>query len=212
MSVAEWHDEVIGKKVVENLKKNGFDAVYYSEREKAVEHVLSFISPGIKVGIGGSMTLTELNIPDRAALKGADVLDHNIPGLSREEKREIRRQQLICDLFLSGTNALTLDGYLVNVDGVGNRVAAMTFGPKKVVIVAGMNKICRDVEAGFERIKSIASPRNNKRLSIANPCISNGVCTDCQGETRICRIYSVIKKKPMDTDITVVLIGEDLGY
>ncbi|MTI80381.1 MAG: lactate utilization protein [Firmicutes bacterium] len=212
MSTQEWHNDALGNKVVEALKKNEFDAVYFSNREQAVEHVLSYISGGNKVGIGGSMTLNELQLPKKAADKGAEVLNHNLPDLSAEEKNEIRRQQLICDVFLSSTNALTLDGHLVNIDGVGNRVAAMTFGPKKVVVVVGINKVSKNVHAALDRIKLIASPKNNKRLGLANPCATTGVCSDCQSKSRTCRAYSIMKKKPLASDITVVVVGESLGY
>jgi len=212
MNVQDWHREALARQVVEKLKINGFDAVYFSSRQEAVEHVLSYINSGTVVGIGGSMTLVELGIPDLAQAKGAQVLNHNLSGLSPEEKLEIRRRQLVSDVFLCSSNGITLDGCLVNVDGAGNRVAALTFGPKKVVVVAGVNKICRDVEAAFDRVKTTASPMNNKRLNRPNPCTVTGVCADCQGKTRICRIYSVIKKLPMGADITVVMVGEDLGY
>lgn len=212
MSVQSWHNDTLGNRVVQSLKKNFFDAIYFPNREEAVRHVLGFIVPGATVGIGGSMTLSEMNIPNLARDKGALVLNHNLPELSLEEKMNIRRKQLVCDVFLSSTNALTLDGYLVNIDGVGNRVAAITFGPKKVVIVAGVNKISKDVHAAFERIQLAAAPPNNKRLDYPNPCVTTGSCVNCQGETRICRIYSILKKKPMLTDITVVVVGEALGY
>ncbi|WP_031513550.1 lactate utilization protein [Desulfofalx alkaliphila] len=212
MNIAQWHRDKLGKVVVEKLKKNLFDAVYFSNKEQAVEFVLDKIKPGDKVGIGGSVTLVELKIPKLAEAKGAQLLNHNLPGLSAEQKLEIRRQQLLSDVFLSSSNALTLDGYLVNIDGAGNRVAAMTFGPKKVIVVVGVNKICKNVHAAFERIQLIASPQNNKRLGYPNPCVDTGSCIDCQTETRICRIYSVMKKKPLTTDLTVVVVGEELGY
>jgi len=212
MSVNQWHNETLGQKVVEALRKNNFDAVYFDNKEDAVEHVLKFISPGMKVGMGGSMTLKELDILSKIEAKGAQILNHNLPGLTEEEKLKIRRQQLVSDVFLTSTNALTLDGYLVNVDGTGNRVSAMTFGPKKVLVLTGVNKIVKDTHAALQRIQLIASPKNNKRLGYPNPCVKTGTCMDCQGKTRICNIYSILKRKPSKTDITVVVIGENLGY
>lgn len=212
MNVNSWHNDLLGQRVVEALKKNDFDAVYFSSREEAVKYMLDLIPAGAFVGFGGSVTLGELSISEKALAKGAKVLDHNKPGLSPEEKMEIRRRQLVSDVFLSSTNALTLDGCLVNIDGAGNRVAAMTFGPKKVVVVAGINKICRDTTDAFTRIQTVASPRNNKRLGLSNPCTVSGTCEDCRAKTRICRAYSVMKKKPMLTDMTVIIIGENLGY
>lgn len=202
----------MGKRVVEALRKNNFDAVYFSRKEDAVPYILNFIHAGDKVGFGGSMTVAEMGLPEKVKEKGACLLDHNAPGLSPEERLAIRRQQLLSDVFICSTNALTLDGCLVNVDGTGNRVAAMTFGPKKVIIVAGINKICKDIHSALARIQMIASPKNNKRLGLANPCTTLGSCADCQGKTRICNIYSILKRKPSNTDITVVVIGENLGY
>jgi hypothetical protein len=162
--------------------------------------------------MGGSMTTADLGIMDKAAAKGAVILNHNLPGLSNEEKLAIRRQQLVSDVFLTSTNALTLDGCLLNVDGSGNRVAAMIFGPKKVIVVTGYNKIVPDLDAGYERLKLVASPMNNKRIGLPNPCVTTGVCQDCQGKTRICNAYTILKKKPSATDMTVIVIGEQMGY
>jgi L-lactate utilization protein LutB len=212
MTINEWHSGAIGDKVVKALKKNGFEAVYFSRREDAAKFVLDFVAPEMSVGFGGSVTIRELGIPEQAREKGAIILDHLQPDLTPEERMDIRRKELVCDLFLSSTNAITLDGSLVNVDGTGNRVAALSFGPKKVIVVAGVNKVCGDIPAAFERIKTYAAPMNNKRLEIANPCAVTGVCSDCKGDGRICRIYSVLKRRPMMTDFTVVLVGENLGY
>lgn len=212
MSVHTWYKDTIGEKAVEALKKNNFDAVYFADRGQAVAHVLNYIEAKATVGFGGSMTLAELGIPEQVKAKGAVILNHNLPELSPAEKLEIRRRQLTSDVFLCSTNALTLDGYLVNIDGMGNRVAALTFGPKKVIVVAGVNKICQDVHRAYERIRLIAAPKNNKRLGYENPCTVSGTCADCQSKNRICNVYSVIKKKPLAADITVVVIGEELGY
>ena len=110
------------------------------------------------------------------------------------------------------SNAITLDGMLVNIDGMGNRVSAMTFGPKKVIVEASVDKICKDEKAAFERLENIASPMNNKRLNTLNPCTKTGTCMNCQSKGRICRVYSVLRRKPIVTDITVVVVGESRGY
>ena len=212
MNLHQWHNDILGERTVEALKKNNFDAVYFTDKKDAVEHILSFMESGAKIGVGGSATVKSLGILEKAKEKGAHILDHNVTGLSAEEKMDIRRQQLLSDVFICSTNALTLTGELVNIDGVGNRVAAMTFGPKKVIIVAGVNKICQDAHAGYERIKMIAAPINCKRLSLSNPCATVGTCMNCQTKSRSCNIYSTIKKKPASTDITVVVIGENLGF
>ncbi|MGI6226928.1 MAG: lactate utilization protein [Peptococcales bacterium] len=212
MNVRNWHAEKLGEKVVAALKKNGFQASYYPTKDAARDYVLEFIKEDMEVGIGGSITLNELELPEKASEKGAIVLNHNIPNLMPEEKLDLRRKQLLCDIFLCSTNGITLDGYLVNIDGTGNRVAAMTFGPKKVIIIAGVNKISQDVDSALKRIETVTAPQNNKRLNIPNPCTASGVCADCKGSTRICNIYSIIKRRPSLTDVEVVIVGENLGF
>ena len=112
----------------------------------------------------------------------------------------------------SGSNAVTLEGDIVNVDGAGNRVAALTFGPKKTVVVVGANKIVRDLDEAFERLETFASPMNNKRLDRPNPCVKSGHCEDCHGEARICRVYQILRRRPSLSDFTVIIVGEALGY
>lgn len=208
----QWHHDTLAARTVEALKKHEFDAVYFPKREQAVEHILSFIQPGHKVGFGGSMTVQALGIADKAKEKGAILLNHNAPGLTPEEKNEIRRQQLVCDVFIAGSNAITMDGCIVNIDAYGNRTNALTFGPRKIIIVVGMNKIRKDVDEALERVKHYAAPLNNKRINTNNPCTVSGTCSECTTKTRICRVYSILRRKPSLSDTTVVIIGEALGF
>ncbi len=213
--MSEFHAtlyEARGQKVVAALKKNGFDALYVPTAALAAEKVLEFVQPGARVGFGGSITVKSMNIQERAASKGAVILDHNKPGLSPEEKMEILRAQLTCDVFISSSNAVTMEGYLFNVDGNGNRVAALTFGPKKNVVVAGINKVVTDLDEAYERMKAYAAPLNNIRLARPNPCVTAGYCADCALPTRICRIYHILKRKPSLSDFTVIIVGEELGF
>jgi len=210
--VETWHAEAIGENAVKALRKNGFDAHYFDDRGKAVEAVMKFVKPGATVGLGGSMTVRALGIPELLRAAGAVLLDHSVPGLSAEEKLEVLRKQLTCDVFITSSNGVTLEGDIVNVDGNGNRVAALAFGPSKTVVVVGANKIVRDVEEALARIETTASPMNNKRLDRPNPCVKTGTCEDCQGESRICRVYQILRKRPSLSDFTVVIIGESLGY
>jgi hypothetical protein len=210
--IKRWHVDALGAAAVEALKKNDFDAVYFPDKEQAAEFVMSHIKEGTQVGFGGSMTIAGMGIQAKAKAAGAVLYDHGDASLTPEQKAEMRRKQQLCDLFLCSTNALTLDGLLVNVDGNGNRTNAMTFGPKKVIVVAGINKICTDEGAADQRIKEYAAPMNNKRLNTPNPCVQKGVCCDCKGKTRICRVYSTLRRKPAATDFTVVVVGEELGF
>ncbi|WP_304221497.1 lactate utilization protein [Gracilinema caldarium] len=210
--VETWRDETIGAAAVKALQKNGFDAEFVSTMEEAAKRIMEFIGAGKRIGFGGSMTIKALGIADKAKTLGAVILDHNVPGLSAEQKMEILRSQLTCDVFISSSNAVTLDGYIVNVDGNGNRVAALTFGPQKTVVVIGTNKIVRNLEEAQARIETITSPMNNKRLDKPNPCVKTGICQDCALETRICRAYQVLRRKPSLSDFTVIVVGTSLGF
>ncbi|HBE78342.1 MAG TPA: lactate utilization protein C, partial [Firmicutes bacterium] len=146
-----WHHELLGKKVVAALEKNNFHATYCKTSDEAVPQILDLIPRDAVVGCGGSMTIHEMGLTEKLMERGNSILDHNQPGLDAAQKAEIRRKELTCDVFLTGTNALTLDGQLVNTDGAGNRVAAMIFGPGKVIVIVGSNKIVKDVAAAEAR-------------------------------------------------------------
>lgn len=212
MEIRNWHNTAIGKKVVDALIKNEFDALYISTAEEAANFIMDHVKPGTKVGFGGSMTINGMGIQDKVKAVGGQVLDHGTPGLTLEEIVAIAKEEMLSDLYLCSSNAITLDGMLVNIDGMGNRVGAMVFGPKKVIIVVSIDKICKDEKAAFDRLESVAAPMNNKRLGTSNSCTRTGTCMNCQVKTRICRVYSVIRKKPMMTDITVLVVGEKAGY
>ncbi len=208
-----WHVDTLGAKAVEALNKNNFKASYVKTGKEAIDKVLSLIPADASVGIAGSWTTgTELGLPALLEGRGNTVLNHGKPGLSPEESLAIRRKQLTCDVFLTGTNAVTLDGKLVNVDGSGNRVASMIFGPKKVVVVAGVNKIVRDVDEAERRIELYAAPLNNKRLNKPNPCTTTGVCMDCQAPTRICNVTTILRKALPATELHIIIVGEELGF
>lgn len=208
-----WHNDTLGAKAVEALAKNNFQASYVKTRKEAIDKVLSLVPADAAVGIGGSWTTAaDLGLPAILEGRGNTLYNHGKPGLSPEEAVAIRRQQLTCDVFLTGTNAITLDGKLVNVDGTGNRVAAMIFGPKKVIIVAGVNKIVRDVDEAERRIELYAAPINNKRLGKTNPCTTTGMCMDCQSPGRICNVTTIIRKRLPFTETHVIIVGEELGF
>ncbi len=207
----QWHRDALGEKIVKALEKNFFAATYVQTSEAATAKMLELIPTSATIGFGGSVTLAQLGIISKLEERGNPVQNYTKPGLSPQEIREIRRQHLLSDVFLSGTNAVTLDGKLVNVDATGNRVGAMLFGPDKVFIVVGINKIVHDVAEAENRVRLWASPPNNKRLGYPNPCAQTGVCVDCQGPTRICNITTILHKKPRQTDIHVIVVGEELG-
>ncbi|MDF2858449.1 MAG: hypothetical protein K0Q87_4300 [Neobacillus sp.] len=204
--------QALGLKTVAALDNNRFNASYYQTAEEAMNELLTTIPVNATVGIGGSWTLIQLEVVEKLEARGNIVYCHHKPGLSPEEILDIRRKQLTCDVFLTSTNAITEDGRLVNTDATGNRVAAMIFGPKKVIVLAGVNKIVGTIDEAQERIRVTAAPLNNKRLNRPNPCVKTGYCVDCQGPTRLCNISTVIHKQPPASDIHVWVIGEEVGY
>jgi len=210
--LVNWTSEQKCKKAVQSLQKNGFTALYMANAEEAREYILAEADEAISVGFGGSMSVAGLGVEARLSEMGKEILSHGRPQLTMDERVEIMRRQLTCDLLLSGCNALTLSGQLVNIDATGNRVASMIFGPRKVIVVAGRNKLVDgDVQDAVGRIKSWASPPNAKRLKFQTPCASTGFCVDCASPERICRITTVIDRKPRLTDMRVLVVNEDMG-
>jgi hypothetical protein len=212
MDVYTWQATTLGQRAVEALKRNYFDAMYLETIPEAVAQVIKYIKPGFTVGFGGSQTTKNMGLADAITAAGGVILDHNAPGLTAEQRIGVMRQQQVCDVFISSSNAITLDGALCNVDGHGNRISAMIFGPGKVVLIAGTNKICKDEAAAWERVRAVAAPLNMKRLNRQNPCIKTGQCMDCNLPTRGCNAYLTLRKKPSLTDFSVLIVGEDLGY
>ena len=207
-----WHGRTLGLKTVEALRRNRFDAEFFETREDAAKAVLGMISPGLDVAFGGSQTARQLNLQHLVMDAGATILDHNAPGLSDEEKLEVMRQQQICDVFICSSNAVSLQGELFNIDGHGNRVAAMAFGPRRVIVVIGVNKLVADEEAAWQRIRTIAAPINFKRLNRPNPCTKQGICMNCNLPTRGCNIYVATRRKPPLMDFSVFIVNDSLGF
>jgi L-lactate utilization protein LutB len=194
------------------LTANGFDAVYADNIQEAYDKAMALIPAGASIGVGGSNTIREVGLVDALEKQGYTVYQHWKKELTKEEKVEIRKKQLTCDVFLTSSNAITLKGQLLNVDGTGNRVAAMSFGPQKVIIIAGANKIVDTLDDAYARIRNIVAPLNGRRLSYKTPCALAGKCADCKTDERMCNITVIMDRKPRLTDITVILVGEELGY
>ncbi|HPG32843.1 MAG: lactate utilization protein [Lentimicrobium sp.] len=207
----QWHTKTIGKRTVESLNRNQFDAKFFDHLADATTHICNQIKPGMKIAFGGSMTIRSMEIREKARALGAILIDHGNPELNDEEKLETMRQELTSDIFICSSNAITTEGTLINVDGYGNRVAAMIFGPRKVIVVAGINKVVKDEAAAFERIEQLAAPMNMKRLERETPCTHDGICHNCQSTARGCRAYTIIRKRPVHTPTEVLIIDEPLG-
>lgn len=193
------------------LEGNGFKAYVVPDRVVAKELILNLIPEGSVVGIGGSVTIREIGVIEELERRGFKVVHHWVK-VSPEESLELRRKALTSDVYLCSSNAVTLDGKLVNIDALGNRVAAMVFGPKRVIVVVGRNKLVRDVEEGISRAKNVAAVANALRLNYKTPCTTLGYCVDCKSPERSCNITTIIERKPTATDVHVVLVNEDLGF
>jgi hypothetical protein len=207
-----WHGQTLGNKTVEALRKNRFEAAFFEARDKTADAVLEMILPGMEVAFGGSQTAKQLNLQQLISDKGATILDHNASGLSDEQKLEVMRKQQICDVFICSSNAISLQGELFNIDGHGNRVAAMAFGPRRVIVIAGVNKLVADEEAAWQRISTVAAPINFKRLNRPNPCTKQGICMDCNLPTRGCNIFVATRRKPPMMEFSVFIVNESLGF
>jgi len=192
------------------LMKNGFKARYFEDSKSAVKILLEEINVTDKVGIGGSMTIKQLGIPEELLQRGNTVYFHWLES-TPEGMDNARRNASTADVYLTSTNALTEKGQLVNIDGTGNRVSAMVFGPKKVYVICGINKLVDDVDGAIKRIKDNAY-KNARRLNLKTPCAITEKCNDCDSPQRMCNVTTIIEKKPNKIDIEVMIIGESLGY
>ncbi|PJI06740.1 MULTISPECIES: lactate utilization protein [Clostridium] len=200
------------KRTMENLEKNNMEAYLAQDTKELMDIINKIISKGETVAVGGSMTLFETKIIDYLRNGDYNFLDRYKDGLTREETREIYRKSFFADSYLVSTNALTENGELYNVDGNGNRVAAMLYGPDKVIVIAGINKIVKNVDEAISRTKNIAAPVNAKRLNRNTPCTKVGDCMDCKSSDRICNEYTLIRRQGAKGRIKVIIVNEKLGY
>jgi len=208
----EAHRKMAIDTTVESLRKNGFEAHFFPTRHEASQFIVDAAKECSTVAIAGTHTVRALGVVPMLEQAGKTVLDHWKLQLGTPEELQCRRDQSRADLFLSSVNALTQNGEIVNRDGCGNRTNAMTFGPGKVVLVVGRNKIVPDLDAALARIEEVAAPIRAMSLKRKTPCVKVGHCVDCDSPERICRITSIIHRKPMFTNIAVIILDEELGY
>ena len=209
------------KITMEALKKNNMVPFYAENKEEALEILKGLIKENDLIGLGGSMTLKEIGAPSLVRGGGYNIIDRYDENLSAEERMECLRKALLSDVFLTSSNAISEKGELINVDGFGNRGAALVYGPKSVVVVVGKNKIVKNAEEGFKRIKEIAAPKNCQRLAKNNYCAFKNECmaidgdslsSGCKSESRICCSYIVQSYQLIKDRIKVIICNEDLGY
>ena len=198
--------------VLEALKRNRMEAFYVDTKEEARAFVEELIPEGAITAVGGSVTLDEAGIFGLLRSEKYRFLDRYQEDLSKEQKAELYQQCFAADWLLASANAITEDGWIYQVDGVGTRVAPMIFGPEHVLIVAGINKLVPDMDAAVARVRTIAAPKNAVRLCKKTPCTVTGTCEDCLSPDRICCTYTAFGFQRIPGRIKVLLVGEPLGY
>lgn len=212
MTPTEQRNQRLGTKMIRHLERRHFEAYYCTTGKEAAKKVCELIPDGSSVTWGGTMTVRDLGIPQ--LLKERDTLDIWDRDMveTAEEKQEMYYRAFHADYYLSSANAISEDGIIVNIDGNGNRVAAITWGPKHVIFVVGMNKVTQDVETALKRARSTASPTNAARFDINTPCQIDGVCHNCNSPQSICNYVHFLRNSSKPGRIIVILVGENLGY
>ena len=211
MTPKEQRNERLAERMIKNLKRRNMEAFYCPTGKEAVKKVSELIADGSTVTWGGSMTIREMGIPQALKeRKTLEVLDRD-EVTDRTEVVKIYERAFTADVYLSSANAISEDGVIVNIDGNGNRVAAITWGPKKVIFVIGLNKVAQTVEAALARARSTAAPINSARFDIKTPCQTDGVCHNCNSPESICNYVHFLRNSPHGKHV-VVLVGEDFGY
>lgn len=194
-----------------NFEKRGMESYYCATAEEAKEQILSLIPKGSSVGWGGSLSMEESGVMDAVKNGDYNAIDRHRSSDPQEQKR-IYGEIVCADFFLMSTNAFTLDGELVNIDGLGNRVSCLSYGPDKVIVLASMDKLCTDVDEAIRRVHLVAAPPNALRVGADTPCAKTGVCADCLSPSSICCQTLITRKSRIPGRIVVVLTGEHLGF
>lgn len=212
MNPKKIYYETAAGTIIKNLEKRRMEGFYCPDKKGAMELAMSFVKPGMSVSNGGTMTLEETGFFDRLRERKDITYLDRAAGRTPEEQQAIMHQALLSDIYFMSTNAITLEGELVNIDGSGNRLASLIYGPKEVIVVAGMNKVASDIPSAYQRVKEIATPPNCIRLNRNTPCAKTGRCGDCLGEESICSQIVITRRSGIKGRIKVILTGEELGY
>ena len=208
-SFPDWCDR-LAPRIQKALQDRHFEAYYCKTAAEAAEQAIKLIPEDSSVSWGGSLTIREIGLLDAVEAHNCKIIDRDL-ATCPEERYELMRQALLCDTYLTSVNAISEDGEFVNVDGMGNRVAAITFGPKSVIAIVGMNKVCKTLEDAVIRAKSYASPLNAVRLDLKTPCNTTGSCVNCKSNDCICSYIVTTRMSMTPGRIKVILVGEALG-
>lgn len=212
MTVKEEYNYKLAQTIIDHLSNRQIEGFYCPTAEEACQKALSFVRSGSSVSFGGSMTLEESGIvPALRTREDIHLIDRS-KASSPEETRKCFLEAFDADHYFMSTNAITTDGELLNIDGNGNRVAALIYGPKQVIIIAGINKVVPDIASGIKRVRNCATPPNCIRLNKNTPCAANGICADCLSPDCICNQIVVTRRSGNPDRIKLILVGEELGY
>lgn len=210
LSPKEINYQNLAEHIIENLSKRQMEGYYAQDKDEALEIACRFLSSGSTVSWGGSATLNEIGFIDAVSDSDCTILDRS--KVAPEDMDEFYGRVAVCDYYFMSTNAITIDGQLVNIDGIGNRVASLIHGPKNVIVIAGMNKVASDIPSAFKRVRDIAAPANAVRLNRKTPCANVGHCCDCYAADCICSQFVITRRSGRPNRIKVVLVGESLGF
>lgn len=211
MSPKEIYYENLADSIIEKFNKRGIEGYYCENAEDALLTAKRFLTPGCSISWGGSQTLNEIGLMDELVASDYILYDRTL-AKTPEEKSAMYSKIVTADYYFMSSNAITIDGHLLNIDASGNRVACLITGPKNVIIIAGMNKIVTDISSGIDRIRNMASPPNTVRLGAKTPCAELGRCTNCLSDDCICCEVVITRKSNISGRIKVILVGEELGY
>ena len=211
MTPKEIANQNLANTIIKNMAKKNLEGYYCATSAEAVEKALSLMPEGSSVTWGGSMTLTECGLMDALEGKGYELINRD-EAKTPEEARVMYAKQVMADYYLMSSNAITIDGELVNIDGRANRVSCLCWGPQNVIIIAGMNKVAPDVKSALQRVRDFAAPPNTVRLNKNTPCSQTGRCGDCYSPDCICSQVVITRRSNTPNRIKVILVGEELGY
>lgn len=211
MSIKKDYYQKLANTIIKGFTKRHIEGHYCESVEEARNLAMSLVASGSTVAFGGSVTLDETGVLDALRAREDVTLYDRSKATNPEETKKIFHDSLSCDYYFMSSNAITQDGELINIDGTGNRVAALIYGPEHVIILAGMNKIVKDVEEGLSRSRNVAASQNCIRLSKNTPCSVNGVCGNCLADT-ICDQIVITRASRVPNRIKVILVGKELGF
>lgn len=210
-NIQKMYYEKRAQVLIKNLKSRHFDAYYCADKEEALKKALELIPEGASVGWGGVTSAHQIGLVEALNAGNYNAIDRD-KCATPEAREQAMRDCMFADVFLTSANGLSLTGEMVNIDGFGNRVAAVIYGPKKVLVIAGMNKVCDTLEDSVRRARTVAAPMNQQRFDSPNPCGVTGTCADCKSETCICNHIVITRHCRPAGRITFILVGEELGF